>query len=252
MPLIGKNRDLMRTWAPGSSLHSILHSPDIKSIVVISAHHESDDGSVLVMNDLKPKLLFDYSGFPPETYEYTLPNPGEPSLAARVTSLLSAASIPTRTEPGRGHDHGVFVPLLALEVASKRPTLPIVSVSLRGPAAYRTGVNLNSLHWEMGRALAPLRNESVLLLGSGNTYHGRASPAEAASFDEHLRALAEEQGRDLRRWEEHAAARKCHPRPEHLLPLLVCAGAAEAAGAVAVESSPHDFMGKAASHFVFR
>ena len=189
-----------------------------------------------------------------ETYEYTWPNPGSPRLAARASALLSQASIPSKVESGRGHDHGVFVPLLGLELAKKRPTLPVVSASLRGPASYGSRADLNAIHWEMGRALAPLRNESVLILCSGNSYHGQASAEEAATFDEFLRALAERRaggGRDLRNWQEHPAARRCHPRPEHLLPLLVCAGAASVAEGE-VESLPHEAMGRASSSFVFR
>ena len=196
--------------------------------------------------DPRPGLLFDYGGFPPETYRYTMDNPGSPELGQRVLDLLRAADIPSQAQSGRGHDHGVFVPLLGLGVTTERPSLPVVSISLRGPGVRRTG--LTEEHFAMGRALAPLRREGVLVLGSGNSVHGRCTPEQAKAFDEHLQALAAEGPEALRRWDEHPAASVCHARPEHLVPLLVCAGAA--AGAT-VESVPHDFMGDAACHFLF-
>ena len=97
----------------------------------------------------------------------------------------------------------------------------------------------------MGNALGPLRSEGVLILGSGNTHHGRSTRQEGIDFDKHLQQL-----RDFRDWKNHPAAIKCHPRLEHLLPLIVCAGAA-AENETKVEAVPHDFMGNAASHFVF-
>jgi aromatic ring-opening dioxygenase catalytic subunit (LigB family) len=109
----------------------------------------------------------------------------------------------------------------------------------------------------MGRALAPLREKGVLLLGSGNTYHGRGATAqESLAFDEHLRELAVAQAsgereRDLREWASHPCARKCcGGGPEHLLPLIVMAGAATPS--LGVVSIPHDFMGSRASHFLFQ
>lgn len=267
LPLLGHkgHAELLRTWAPGSRIYTLLHDPSIHTVLVVSAHHESDDGGVCVMFDEKPSLLFDYSGFPPESYKYQMANPGAPHVAARASALLSAAGIENTAQRGRGHDHGVFVPLLALEVAKHRPALPVVSLSLRGPAAYGkrqapatdtdcTTASVSPLtlaHWDMGRALAPLRDEGVLILGSGNTFHGRASAREANKFDIFLRTLASADGgvENLLRWEDHPCAKKCHPRPEHLLPLIVCAGAAQASKAV--ECMSHDWMGNAATHFVF-
>lgn len=257
MPLIGHqgHRELVETWKPGGLIHNTIHDQNVSAIVVVSAHHDSDD-NVAVMTDQRPELLFDYGGFPPETYQYSMANPGSPELASEILELLQQAGIPCHAESKRGRDHGVFVPLLGLEI-SQRPSLPIVSVSLRGPAFYDTGVEkLTKAHWELGKALAPLRQKGVLLLGSGNTIHSRHPTAEEAlAFDEHLRALGEEQAsgegkRDLRDWAAHQAAFKCCGHgPEHLLPLIVMAGAATEGGAV--ESLPHRFMGQYASHFLF-
>jgi len=245
--------DLLRTWQKGSDLYEMLHSESVQSIVVVSAHHESSDGRILIMSDDKPKLLFDYEGFPPETYRYTMPNPGSPALASRVASLLTAAGIANSMETNRGHDHGVFVPLLALEVPQKRPSLPIISISLPGPADY-SQQGQTEKHWNFGKALSPLRSEGTLILGSGNSFHSRANvPAESKDYDSFLRGLAQGASRkDFRNWAEHPQARKCHPRPEHLLPLIVVAGAASASAATGrIQAIPHDFMGHSASHFVF-
>lgn len=249
LPLLGheSHTDLIRTWAPESPVHRVLHNPAVKAIVVVSAHHETVDRSVQVMTDAQPSLLFDYGGFPPETYTYTLPNPGAPALATRVLAQLTAANIQARPQSGRGHDHGVFIPLLGLGVARHRPSLPVISVSLRGPGVHRPEVT--SDHLRMGHALADLRSEGVLLVGSGNSIHGRCTPAQSSAYDQHLRSLAAQGPSAFERWAEHPATRVCHARPEHLLPLLVCAGAAPSA---TVEAIQHTSMGDDSSHFVFR
>lgn len=260
LPLLGHagHIDLLRTWEKGSVIYNALHDEKVTSIVIVSAHHESTDGSVLIMKDETPKLLFDYGGFPKETYEYTLSNPGSPALADTISRLLSAAGITNKFETNRGHDHGVFVPMLALHVAEKRPSLPIVSVSLLGPADYKME-NQNEKHWKLGVALASLRDQGTLIIGSGNSFHGANAPAtKSLEFDNHLKALSD--SRDLHSfllWENNSAARLCHPRPEHLLPMIVCAGAASSSASSTGEASatisriPHNFMGHASSHFVF-
>jgi len=168
MPLLGaeSHTELISTWAPGSEIYNACHDDAVKAILVISAHHETGDGSVSVMTDEAPGLLFDYNNFPPETYEYTFCNPGCTRLSRRIMDLLTEAGIPNQPELGRGHDHGTFVPLLGLDI-QKRPELPVVSVSLRGPAQYRSrgpDMALTEAHWELGKALAPLRKEGALML----------------------------------------------------------------------------------------
>ncbi len=248
MPLLGhpSHEGLVRSWAPGGRVHTVLHDTSVKAVVVISAHHESRDGAVVVMTDPKPGLLFDYSGFPPEAYHYTMPNPGSPEVAMRVLDLLSGAGVPARGQAGRGHDHGVFVPWLGLGLASERPTLPVVSVSLRGPADHRPG--LTEDHLAMGKALAPLRSQGVLVLGSGNTIHARCSQAQAKTYDDYLQGLAAEGPLAFAQWANHPMASVCSGRPDHLAPLLVCAGAAVGG---TVESIQHTCMGYASSHFLF-
>jgi aromatic ring-opening dioxygenase catalytic subunit (LigB family) len=195
-----------------------------RAIVVISAHWE--EPVVTVMNGERPPLLFDYSGFPPETYRLTWAAPGQPAVAQRVLALLRAAGIATATNATRGFDHGTFVPL---KVAWPGGEVPVVQVSLKrglDPAE----------HLAMGRALAPLRDEGVLIVGSGMTYHNMrgffSGGGQQASeeFDRWLReaTAAEPAVRDqmLRDWSRAPYARAVHPREEHLIPLMVVAGAA--------------------------
>jgi aromatic ring-opening dioxygenase catalytic subunit (LigB family) len=129
------------------------------ALVVLSAHWE--EPVVTVMNGERPPLLFDYYGFPPETYRIEWPAPGQPTVAARVQSLLRAAGIATASNSTRGYDHGTFVPL---KVAWPEADVPVVQVSLK------TGLD-PAEHLAIGRALAPLRDEGVLIVGSGMTYH---------------------------------------------------------------------------------
>jgi aromatic ring-opening dioxygenase catalytic subunit (LigB family) len=283
LPLLGHegHYDLLRTWKEDELIYQTLHDEAVKAIVIVSAHYESIDGSVSIMTDENPELLFDYGGFPPETYQYTMPNPGNPALGRRISTLLTAAKITNKFEKDRGHDHGVFVPLMALGIAAKRPTLPVISISLRGPCDYRNPSALNEAHYRCGAALAPLRKEGCLIIGSGNSFHSmqRVASKQTIEFDKHLALLAiagaargaagiegGEREEDLRDWLSAPYARTCHPRPEHIIPLLVCAGAGggtitsssdsgssngSRSGSGSVPVIPHDFMGNRASHFVF-
>jgi aromatic ring-opening dioxygenase catalytic subunit (LigB family) len=190
------------------------------AIVVVSAHWESDP--VTVDSGASPGLIYDYGGFPPETYELRYPAPGSPEVAARVASLLAAAGIEHRCDPDRGWDHGVFIPL---KVMFPDADVPIVAMSLHpdlDPAR----------HLAIGRALAPLRDEGVLLVGSGSSFHHFShwgSPL-AEEFDrwlaETLTSARASREAALVAWEEAPHARHAHGREEHLLPLMVAAGAA--------------------------
>ncbi len=200
----------------------------VKALLVVSAHWEAPTPTV--MTAAKPPMLYDYSGFPPETYTIRWPAPGAPELAVRIRHLLGAAGFSTAEHPSRGFDHGTFVPLM---LAYPTPTLPTLQLSLE--------VGLDpARHIAMGRALAALRDEGVVILGSGMSYHnmrgffGRVPSARADSeaFDRWLgeTVAAEPTARDaaLTSWSAAPAARACHPREEHLLPLMVVAGAAGA------------------------
>jgi aromatic ring-opening dioxygenase catalytic subunit (LigB family) len=197
-----------------------------KALLVVSAHWEAPVPTVTASKS--PPLLYDYSGFPPHTYQLRWPAKGSPELAGRVQELLAKADIETGADGTRGFDHGVFVPL---KVAFPDAQLPTVQLSLKA------GLDPEQ-HLAIGRALAPLREEGVLLVGSGMSYHNmRAfmSPSgqaleQSRSFDAWLaRTVAlEPRERDagLAAWQRAPFARDCHPREEHLLPLMVVSGAA--------------------------
>ena len=195
-----------------------------KAIVVISGHHEGD--VVEITSSPTPPMLFDYYGFPPHTYELNYPAPGSPELADRIATLLDESEIAHRFDAERGFDHGVFVPFLLMYPEAD---IPIVQLSLRNDLDAE-------FHLDLGEAIAPLRSEGVLIIGSGLTYHnmnafGTAqSGPDSAAFDEWLTTActADPQRRrgELTHWADAPAARAAHPREEHLLPLMVVAGAA--------------------------
>ena len=219
---IGKKDELAALAAYLRTLPSVPKTPP-KALLVISAHWE--ESVPTVMNGAHPPMLYDYYGFPPESYTITWPAPGDPTLAARVQDLLARAGFGAAANAERGFDHGTFVPL---KVAYPDANVPTVQLSLK------TGLD-PAEHLAMGRALAPLRDEGVFIVGSGMTYHNlRAFGPQAApvseAFDAWLRETATlprpERDQGLTRWTSAPSARLAHPREEHLLPLMVVAGAA--------------------------
>ena len=196
-----------------------------RALLVISAHWE--EAVPTLMTHPHPPMLYDYYGFPPESYEITWPAPGEPALASRVSRLLTDAGFRTASDPERGFDHGTFVPL---KLAYPNAEVPTLQLSLK------RGLDPEE-HLAIGRALAPLRDEGVFIIGSGMTYHnlrafGPSYAPVAESFDGWLRELSSlepaERDRRLVNWQTAPGARQAHPREEHLLPLMVVAGAAGA------------------------
>lgn len=201
-----------------------LPSTSLRAILVISAHWEERLPTVLTAR--RPPLLYDYYNFPKAAYEIEWPAPGSPELAQRIRDLLGLAGIETAADAERGFDHGTFVPLGR---AFPDADVPTVQLSLE--------VGLDPAeHLAIGRALAPLRDEGVYILGSGMSYHNmrgfhaREADADAEAFDEWLRTTvalpAAERVVGLTHWESAPSARRVHPREEHLLPLMVVAGAA--------------------------
>jgi aromatic ring-opening dioxygenase catalytic subunit (LigB family) len=201
-----------------------------RAILIVSGHWETRGGFAFTGAE-RPELLFDYYGFPPETYELRWPVPGAPWLAERAAGLLTAAGFATGISPDRGLDHGVFVPL---KIAFPHADIPLVQMSLE------TSLD-PALHLRAGSALSSLRDEGVLILGSGMSFHnlrvyGDPRVAEPSSaFDHWLTDAAQagpaERAERLSGWENAPHARFCHPRAEHLLPLMVAAGASDAPGA---------------------
>lgn len=199
-----------------------------RAVLVVSGHWEEQ--AFVFGSAEAPPLIYDYYGFPPETYRLTWPAAGAPWLAERGAELLRAAGLPSTLDPARGYDHGVFVPL---KVAFPAADVPVVQMSLHASLD-------PALHLTAGRALAPLRDEGVLVLGSGMSFHNlRAmgdprAEAPSKAFDRWLTEAVESDhaGRSERliRWSHAPWARLCHPREEHLMPLMVAAGASTERG----------------------
>ena len=207
------------------SLGSLTKEPP-KAVLSVSAHWE--ERVPTVMTSPRPPMLYDYYGFPPASYEITWPAPGHPEVARRVVELLGSAGFETATDDARGFDHGTFVPLKLAYPDADVPTLQLSLLSSLDPSA----------HLRLGAALEPLRNEGVLIVGSGMSFHnlralrGGGGRGASETFDAWLRDVAvlerSERAERLVQWAKAPAAREAHPREEHLLPLMVAAGAAGA------------------------
>ena len=217
-----------------------------KAVLMISGHWEADD--FRVMSAACPGMVYDYSGFPPETYQIVYPAPGAPELAQRTADLIAAAGLPTRLDPEQGFDHGTFAPAY---VMYPNADVPIYQVSLQhgySPAA----------HFALGRALAPLRDEGVLIVGSGLSYHnlrlfGPGAKGPSAAFDAWLAETMAKTGKArtdaLLDWESAPYARTCHAQEDHLVPLFAALGAAEDERATMVYHDSNVFGGVTASSY---
>ncbi|WBO21966.1 DODA-type extradiol aromatic ring-opening family dioxygenase [Sphingomonas abietis] len=196
-----------------------------KGIVVISGHWE--EPAFTASTAPRPEMIFDYYGFPAHTYQLSYPAPGAPALAERVVSLLEGAGLPAATDATRGFDHGVFVPFLLVDPEASIPVVPLSLKQDLDPAE----------HLAAGRALAPLRDEGILIVGSGMSYHNMrgfrtaAAVRPSAIFDAWLSQTVasdpDARRQALAQWSSAPAARESHPREEHLLPLMIAAGAGE-------------------------
>jgi aromatic ring-opening dioxygenase catalytic subunit (LigB family) len=219
------------------------------AVLVVSGHWEETDFTV--MSNPHPPMIYDYSGFPAHTYAIRYDAPGSPEIAQRVRQLLDAAGLPARLDAQRGYDHGTFVPLYAIYPDAD---VPVLQLSIR--KGYDPAV-----HVAAGRALAPLRDEGVLIIGSGLSYHnlremGPGAHGSSKAFDDWLQETVVESGPEERlagllAWERAPAARQAHPREDHLIPLMVAAGAAEREGAQRVYHENAFFGGVVVSSFRF-
>lgn len=196
-----------------------------EAILVITGHWEAPDFTV--STSAHPPMVYDYYGFPEHTYHIRYPAPGSPGLAAKVESLLRGAGMKCEEDAGRGFDHGTFVPLGLMYPDAD---VPIVLLSLRSD--YDAAE-----HIRVGQVIAPLREEAILIIGSGLTYHNmqgfRRAESTAVSYDfeAYLNEAISQPDPTLRNamlvnWREAPGARLAHPREDHLLPLMVVAGAA--------------------------
>jgi aromatic ring-opening dioxygenase catalytic subunit (LigB family) len=219
-----------------------------KAVLIITAHWE--ERAFTLGSSPAPGMVYDYGGFPAHTYSVVYPAPGAPELATRVQGLLEEAGLPVALDAERGYDHGTFVPLAVMYPDAQ---VPVLQMSLRAgldPAE----------HIALGRALAPLRDEDVLIVGSGLSYHnlrnfGAGGRAPSKAFDVWLQdvmaAAPAVRAEALVNWELAPAARICHPREEHLLPLMVAVGAAYDDAAECVYHDEAVFGGVTASSFRF-
>jgi aromatic ring-opening dioxygenase catalytic subunit (LigB family) len=199
-----------------------------RAILIITGHWETR-GFALTAGTA-PSLIYDYYGFPPDTYRIEYPAHGAPAIAARAAKLLGDAGLEARLDGDHGFDHGVFIPL---KVAFPGADIPVVAMSV--------DETLDPvLHLAAGRALAPLRDDGVLIIGSGMSFHNMrgygdpAATAPSAAFDawltDAIQQAAPERDTRLSRWADAPARRFSHPREEHLVPLMVTAGTATGPG----------------------
>ena len=219
------------------------------AVLVVSGHWE--ERAPTLSSGADPGMIYDYSGFPAHTYQVQYPAPGAPQVAERAAGLLRAAGFQAALDAARGFDHGTFSMLTPV---FPNADVPVVQLSLThgfDPLA----------HMAMGRALAPLRSEAVLIIGSGLSYHnlrqfvpgGRLA---SHAFDDWLQfALLTlppaERTAALLNWSGAPYARMAHPREEHLMPLMVALGAAEQEAAACVYHEDAFFGNLAVSSFRF-
>jgi 4,5-DOPA dioxygenase extradiol len=229
---------------------STLISPD--AILVISAHWEEDTPTV--QGNTHPEMLYDYYGFPEESYSLNYPAPGQSALATKILTLLNKNGIKASLDSQRGFDHGLFVPLMLMYPVA---TIPCLQLSL-----------INSLdpgqHIGLGKALRALRKENILIIGSGSSFHNLRAFNEPPStetmalnlgFESWLVDIMTssqfsevEREQKLTNWQDAPGARYCHPREEHLLPLHVCYGIAGSPADRVVEV---EYMERTASMYVW-
>lgn len=208
------------------------------SILVISAHWEENVATV--SSGSKPDMIYDYYGFPPESYRFNYPAPGNPDLAQQVLTLLDEKSIRATQDDKRGYDHGTFVPLMLTYPNAEIPVVQLSLLKSLDPAA----------HINLGKAIAALRQQGVLIIGSGMPFHNmkaffsgdsrvkERSEIFASWLHETLTAHpldVKEKEKRLIDWANAPEAKFSHPREEHLLPLHVCFGAACASTPDAVQ-----------------
>lgn len=193
------------------------------AVLCVSAHW--DTAAPRIGSAARPETIHDFSGFPAELYDLRYPAPGAPELAARTLALLAEAGIEARLDPGRGLDHGAWEPLMLMYPEADVPVTQLSIQSTAGAAA----------HLALGRALAPLRRDGVLVLASGSAVHNLARFRQdrdgvadwARRFDDWLADRAQAGAADdLVHYRERAPdAAMAHPSEDHFLPVLVALGA---------------------------
>lgn len=212
-----------------------------RQILLISAHWEARIPSLT--GAAQPALIYDYGGFPPESYEIQYPAPGSPGLAAKLEDAMLSAGLQASVDTSRGFDHGMFVPLKLMYPMADIPCVQLSLLDSLDPAK----------HWALGEAISQVLDEQTLVVGSGLSFHNLQvfrlqDPVlieQAQQFDNWLVDTCTNEAIDaatrrqrLISWEQAPAARLCHPREEHLLPCHVCAGVAQGRHAEVVYRQP--------------
>jgi aromatic ring-opening dioxygenase catalytic subunit (LigB family) len=221
-----------------------------KAVLVVSGHWEEE--GFAISSGERPGMVYDYYGFPEYLYSVKYGAPGSPVLARRVQALLHADGMDATLDPTRGFDHGTFSIMKPLYPGED---IPVVQLSLdaRLDPAH---------HLAAGRALAPLRDEGVLIVGSGLSFHNLrlmrtpAAHEPSRQFDAWLQrtlvdASSDERAMRLIDWQSAPAARLAHPREDHLLPLMVVTGAAWEEQGITTYHQTDFFGGLTASSFRF-
>ena len=228
--------------------------PKPDTIVMISAHWEAEVATIT--SGEAPELIYDYYNFPPETYQYKYPSPGNPELVKQMAGMLEASNIPVKQDSERGYDHGMFVPMMLMYPDAD---IPCVQLSLLS--------SLNAQqHVDLGKALSALREQNILVIGSGMSFHNFAAmrgksaddKQQSQVFDQWLvetccdeTLSAEQREERLSHWESAPSGRFCHPREEHLLPLQVCFGMSASSNHKAEHAYSESWNGLSISAFLW-
>jgi len=219
---------MLRDIAKGSeAMKSLQRIPKLlkekpSAIVIISGHWEGP--KVLISGkDQYTKLYFDYGGFPDFTYKLKYNAPANPQLAQQIVQRLTGSGIDAALDKSRDWDHGVFVPLLVMFPEAEIPVVEVSILQSYDPKA----------HIAIGKALAPLRDQGVLILGSGFATHTfNAPPAKQAEFIDHVGQIVENSSPEDREkafveWTNIPSARQAHAQEDHFMPMHVVVGAAQ-------------------------
>ena len=243
--------DLLMRDAPASRFMHDMQLPlgQAKAILMISAHWETSIPAITATPT--PETIHDFYGFPRDLYELSYPAAGDPTLAAKIQTLLKDAGIRAALDHERGLDHGAWMPLMLNAPAAP---LPVVQLSI----AHQHG---SRFHYDIGRAIAPLREQGILIIGSGNLTHnvhealrgdheGIAPAAQAFDlwFDEKLNSADTDA---LIAWQQQAPhAHWNHPSDYHIMPFFVALGAAEGDTAERIHHSfDYDVLSMASYRF---
>ena len=230
-------------------------SPNIRrpeAIIVFSAHWE--ENTVTIQSGREPELVYDYYGFPEEAYTIQYPSKGNPLLAEKIAQLFDRNGIEWRLDDQRSYDHGSYIPLKMMYPLAD---IPVIQISLHHSLSPQT-------HLALGKALRPLLEENILIIGSGFSFHNMSrfdfegrnvEDPQNNGFQDQLIDLCCHEINEEKRWERFInweripGARYCHPREEHLLPLLVCVGLSGSPGEKIFDDS---ILGKRAVAFLWR